>query len=72
MIEDELFKQEIKKFNLTKDDYTPAKYPHHCEMCGDNYLGCKRSDAVDTNTPYLFICIDCYEELPSKKEQSNL
>lgn len=67
MIEDELFKQEIKELNLTKDDYIPAQHSHHCEMCRQYYKGYKRSDAVDADTPYLFICTDCYEELPNKK-----
>ena len=66
MIEDELFNQEVEKFNLTKDNYIPAKHSHYCEMCGQYYKGYKRNDAVDTNTPYLFICIDCYEELRDK------
>ena len=67
MIEDELFKQEIKGYNLTKEVYIPSEYSHHCAMCGQYYLGYKRKDAVDTNIPYLFICIGCYEELPNKE-----
>lgn len=67
MIEDELFKQGVKKFNLTKDNYVPAEHSHQCTMCGQYYLGYKRKDAVDTNIPYLFICIGCYEELPNKE-----
>ena len=67
MIEDELFKQEVKGYNLTKEVYTPAEHSHQCTMCGQNYLGYKRKDALDANTPYLFICIDCYEELPNKE-----
>lgn len=67
MIEDELFKQEIKGYNLTNDSYVPAEYSHNCTMCGQYYLGYKRKDAVGTDTPYLFICIDCYEELLKEK-----
>lgn len=67
MIEDELFKEEIKEYNLTKDKYIPSEYSHYCTMCGQYYKGYKRKDALDATVPYLFICIDCYEELPNKE-----
>lgn len=68
MIEDELFKQEIKGFNLTKEMYTPAEHSHQCTMCREHYFGYKRKDAFDADTPYLYICIDCYEKLPKGED----
>lgn len=67
MIEDIFFKQKFKGYNLTKDNYIPAEHSHQCTMCGQYCLGYKRKDALDTETPYLFICMDCYEELPNKE-----
>lgn len=69
MIEDELFKQEIKEFNLTKDDYEPATFLHKCDMCREESatLGYRRRNPSSWLVPYLFICIDCYKELKNNE-----
>ena len=67
------------KLKLNKSMYEPAMYPHKCSLCteDDNKIGYKlkieerfineyyseiTSPAV--YNPYLFICKECYEELP--------
>lgn len=65
----EEFKEELKKLGIkrTKGMYKKARYPHICSMCLDkeNSLGYKlKLDYVDgIDTPYIFICEDCYKEL---------
>lgn len=69
MIEDEIFASALEASNLkrTKDMYTKAKLLHKCGMCQgeDKKLGyrlkLKYVDGFDT--PYKFICKDCYNEL---------
>lgn len=74
MIEDEIFKQELKAMDikLTKQNYVPALFPHTCSMCGDDKdeAGYKRldRDVVSVNTPYLFICKECYEGLSDNED----
>ena len=70
-IEDILFKDLV---DLTKDDYEKGTNPDltiECRMCGENtkrgkYY--KRKEAESNDTPYLFICRDCYEELPDGRD----
>lgn len=67
------------KINLNKKMYTKAQYPHKCSLCTEssNKLGYKlkveerfANDYYSEITsptvynPYLFICKECYEELP--------
>lgn len=67
------------KINLNKKMYTKAQYPHKCSLCteGNNETGYKLkveerfiNDCYSEITspavynPYLFICKECYEELP--------
>lgn len=69
------------RINLTKNMYTKAQYPHKCSLCAEesNELGYKLKiserkivndyviyDGPEINTPYLFICKECYEELPNE------
>ena len=73
-IEDKIFASslEAKGIKRTKDMYTKSLYPHICGMCGENsrdiqsYI-LKLEYVTDFNTPYLFICEDCYEELDNEK-----
>lgn len=68
------------KIKLTKDMYIRANYPHTCSLCTEcssNKLGYKLrpkfryidnsySEIVSPqqSNPYLFICKECYDELP--------
>ena len=67
------------KINLNKKMYARAQYPHICSLCtGDSdELGYKlkvKERFIDQHyseiisptecNPYLFICKECYEELP--------
>ena len=69
-IEDKIFASALgaKGIKRTKDMYTKGLYPHTCRMCGENsrdtqsYI-LKSEYVTDFNTPYLFICEECYEEL---------
>lgn len=53
-----------------KSDYVKATLPHTCSMCGeisnDGYkLSLESMMDVDLESmPYVFICKECYEELP--------
>lgn len=70
-IEDEMFANAIQaqQITRTKDMYERATFPHVCSMCTDenvlNEIGykLKREYVESLNTPYLFICKECYEEL---------
>ena len=73
-IEDKIFASalEAKGIKRTKGMYTKGLYPHTCRMCGENsrdiqsYI-LKSEYVTDFNTPYLFICEECYEELDDEK-----
>lgn len=75
MIEDEIFAKALDVMGIkrTKDMYEKAKYPHICSMCaGDsNEVGYKlKSKYVhDSGIPYLFICQECWESLPSDTDK---
>lgn len=69
MIEDEIFAHalEIKGIKRTKSMYESARYPHKCTLCTDeiNEVGYRlKSEFVEsTETPYLFICKECFDSL---------
>lgn len=58
---------------LTKDNFEPAELTHTCFNCGANiadsshYMRRLEEEVVDTNLELLFICKDCYNELPERK-----
>lgn len=67
------------KINLNKKMYTNAQYPHKCSLCTEdnNETGYKLKveerfindyyseiTSPTVYNPYLFICKECYEELP--------
>ena len=70
MIEDEIFDSMSK---MKKSYYKVATHPHQCSMCGEEanpekvryMLKNEYVDELDPLTiPYLFICEECYKELP--------
>lgn len=72
MIEDEMFARALNILGLkrTKDMYKESRYPHKCSMCLDNpnmagYM-LKPEFVSDYETPYMFICQECWESLPDK------
>lgn len=74
-IEGKIFTSASKAANikLNKDMYEKANNPHTCSMCGDNdysSLGYKLkfTFASGVDTPYIFLCKDCYEELEDEKD----
>lgn len=70
-IEDRIFDTSLKasRIKRTKDMYNKAKLPHPCSMCLDTNESNELGYALDIefvsdfNTPYLYICKDCYNEL---------
>lgn len=68
-IEDEIFASalEAQGIKRTQDMYEPSTYPHRCTMC-DSYpsqykLKIPYVEILGTETPYIFICQDCFKEL---------
>lgn len=68
--EDEIFMSALEAQGLkrTKDMYEKASLPHICSMCLEDNgttLGYRlKIDLVeDYNSPYLYICNECYKEL---------
>lgn len=52
---------------LNKGMYEKAEHPHNCGICTeDNGVGyrMKLEHVKDWQQPYLFICNECYEDLP--------
>lgn len=72
MIEDEIFAHalEVKGIKRTKSMYEPARHKHKCTLCADetNEVGYRlKAEFVEgTDTPYLFICNECFESLKEK------
>lgn len=73
-IEDKIFASALKakKLRITKSMYErDCRYPHKCTMCLEqvdepkNIYRLKPEFVTDDSTPYLFICSDCYNELPN-------
>mgnify|MGYP003296611752 CR=1 FL=1 len=68
-IEDLIFASalEAQKLHRDKDMYEPSKYPHRCSMCGDypsSYkLKTEYVESLSYETPYMFICEDCFKDL---------
>lgn len=68
-LEDEIFTDAITASGLkrTKDMYEPSEYTHHCSMCGEVHseyrLRPEHVENIGLETPYIFICKECYEEL---------
>lgn len=81
-IEDEIFLDalEVQKIRRAKSMYELAEYPHRCSMCQteedikikDLQKGYKLKFPYvsDFNVPYLYICKECYEELPERLEEN--
>ena len=70
MIEDDIFESDLKnlKSKRTKSMYEPSRWPHKCNMWLDEeskMAGYKlKPEYVEClNTPYMFICEECYNEL---------
>lgn len=78
-IEDKIFLKalEAQGIKRTKEMYEEAEYPHLCDMCQENSpLGgmtyrLKTKCIRDFLEPYIFICEDCYRELPSDTTESD-
>lgn len=69
-LEDAIFASalEASGIKLTKNKYERTEYPHICTLCGEDtgdYLAYKLKPEYVTgdDTPYLFICDECYEDL---------
>ena len=67
-IEDEMFMEALEVANIVrrKSSYMKSEHIHKCELCtGDNATYKLKPEFVTlgANTPYLFICEDCYKEL---------
>lgn len=65
----------LEETNLTQEDYergTNRNLSVECRMCGENTKRgkfYKRIVADSNETPYLFICRDCYHLLPQDKSE---
>lgn len=73
-IEDKIFTDalKLKKLRRTKSMYErDCRYPHKCNMCLEqidepkDIYKLKSEFVTDDNTPYLFVCSDCFNELPN-------
>lgn len=68
-IEDDIFTDALTASGLkrTKGMYEPSSYPHHCNMCVDGKAEYKLKpeyvESLSLETPYIFICEECYKEL---------
>ena len=67
-IEDEMFMQALEVANIVrrKSSYMKSEHLHKCELCAEDNATYKLKPEFVTlgaNTPYLFICEDCYKEL---------
>lgn len=73
-IEDKIFLDALKakKLKRTKSMYErDCKHPHKCTMCLEqvdepkDIYRLKLEFLTDDDTPYLFVCSDCFDELPN-------
>lgn len=73
-IEDKIFANalEAKGIRRTKSMYIrDCRYPHQCRFCLEqvdepkDIYRLKPEFVTDDNTPYLFVCSDCFNELPN-------
>ena len=67
-IEDTMFMQalEVAKITRRKSSYEKANRVHKCEFCTEEnatYRLRPEFVTLGNETPYLFICEDCYKEL---------
>lgn len=67
-IEDTMFMQalEVAKITRRKSSYEKAEHKHYCDFCRDDKATYRLKPEFVTlgnETPYLFICEDCYKEL---------
>ena len=67
-IEDEMFMEALEVANIVrrKSSYMKSEHLHKCELCTEDHATYKLKPEFVTlgaNTPYLFICEDCYKEL---------
>ena len=68
-IEDDMFLDalEASRLKRTQSMYEPSTYPHKCSMCGAFPSGYMlKVDHVlnlGIDTPYMFICEECLNEL---------
>ena len=67
-IEDEMFMEALEVANIIrrKSSYIKSDRIHKCELCTEENATYKLKPEFVTlgaNTPYLFICEDCYKEL---------
>ena len=67
-IEDTMFMQalEVAKITRHKSSYEKANRVHKCEFCTEENATYRLKPEFVTlgnETPYLFICEDCYKEL---------
>ena len=67
-IEDEMFMEALEVANIVrrKSSYTKSERLYKCELCTEKNATYKLKPEFVTlgaNTPYLFICEDCYKEL---------
>lgn len=72
-IEDKIFADalEAKHLKRTKSMYIrDCKHPHQCRFCLEqidepkDIYRLKSEFVTDEITPYLFVCSDCFDELP--------
>lgn len=78
-IEDRIFDTSLKasRIKRTKNMYNKARLPHTCSMCLDKNKGNELGYALDIefiddfNTPYIYICSDCYESLLDDTKKNN-
>ena len=71
MIEDKIFNSMV---NLSREMYEEAELSHECSLCGElmntSEFYMRKIDngeqEISTTTPYLFICKECWKELPSE------
>lgn len=76
MVEDEMFAKALDIIGIkrTKDMYEKSKYPHICNMCLEDMkmAGYKlKTEYVNGyETPYMFICQECWESLPERTESN--
>lgn len=79
-IEDEIFSKDLEAMTIKRTQlmYRKADLPHKCNMCLDdnetNTVGyaLKLEYVTCLDTPYLFICKDCYESLPKGEQDENI
>lgn len=78
-IEDKIFTDALSAQGLhrTKQMYNKARLPHKCTMCRDENDELEVGYALDIefvndfNTPYIYICKDCYESLKDDTKENN-